>query len=497
MQPFNRFPSPAATLSALSLQSVGQPTATSARSISPVLLIELTRIFELSLMAGLGIAIAAAQGWHDMAGLARYAAISVTTAIVASALFELMGLYTVSAMQRLERQLTSVIAVWSLAIATPLAVLSLLNLGFGISRSWLTVWLVAGALALVFGRLALATATRRWASQGRLTRRAVIYGSSSPCQDLVKVLAADPNSGIRVCGIYDDRCSNRGAEHAAYPHHGGIDNLIGFARASNVDLVLLALPISAETRVMELSRRLWVLPADIRLAASASRLQLAPRACSYVGDLALIALADKPISDRGLLAKSLFDRIIGGLALIALSPVMLLIALAIKLDSRGPVLFRQQRYGFNNELVEVFKFRSMFTDLADQAAARLVTKDDARVTRVGRFIRRTSLDELPQLINVLNGTLSLVGPRPHAVSAKAGTRLYHDAIDGYFARHKVKPGITGWAQINGWRGETDTEDKLRHRVEHDLYYIENWSVWFDLEILLKTPLALLKTENAY
>jgi lipopolysaccharide/colanic/teichoic acid biosynthesis glycosyltransferase len=177
---------------------------------------------------------------------------------------------------------------------------------------------------------------------------------------------------------------------------------------------------------------------------------------------------------------------------------MVLTALAIKLDSKGSILFRQKRYGFNNELIEVFKFRSMYTDQSDIKADKLVTKNDPRVTRVGRFIRKTSLDELPQLFNVVfKGNLSLVGPRPHAVNAKADNRLYDHVVDGYFARHKVKPGITGWAQINGWRGETDTEEKIQQRVQHDLFYIENWSILLDFYILVVTPFALMKTENAY
>jgi lipopolysaccharide/colanic/teichoic acid biosynthesis glycosyltransferase len=155
------------------------------------------------------------------------------------------------------------------------------------------------------------------------------------------------------------------------------------------------------------------------------------------------------------------------------------------------------RHGFNNNLIGVYKFRSMYTDQSDQTASKLVTKGDPRVTRVGRFIRKTSLDELPQLFNVLKGELSLVGPRPHALQAKASDRLYHDVVDGYFARHRVKPGITGWAQVNGWRGETDTSEKIQRRVEHDLYYIENWSVALDLYIMAKTPISLLKSENAY
>ena len=166
---------------------------------------------------------------------------------------------------------------------------------------------------------------------------------------------------------------------------------------------------------------------------------------------------------------------------------MLATAIAIKLDSKGPVIFRQKRHGFNNEVIEVYKFRSMYTDKSDPTARKAVTKNDPRVTRVGRFIRKTSIDELPQFFNALFGSLSLVGPRPHAVAAQSHNMLYTEVVDGYFARHRVKPGVTGWAQINGWRGEMDTDEKIRMRTEFDLYYIENWSLWFDLKILLLTP----------
>jgi len=195
--------------------------------------------------------------------------------------------------------------------------------------------------------------------------------------------------------------------------------------------------------------------------------------------------------------KWLFDHIVGFLILLAALPVMGLVALAIKLDSKGPVLFRQKRHGFNNEEIEVFKFRSMYVEHTDPTAKSAVRKGDPRVTRVGRFIRKTSIDELPQFFNALFGTLSLVGPRPHAVYAQTHTRLYTEVVDGYFARHRVKPGVTGWAQISGWRGEMDTDEKIKKRTEFDLYYIENWSLWFDLRIMLLTPIRLLDTENAY
>ena len=262
--------------------------------------------------------------------------------------------------------------------------------------------------------------------------------------------------------------------------------------------MLFSLPISAEGRILQMLKKLWVLPVDIRLSAHSNKLHFRPRSYSYLGNVPVLDVLDQPITDWDVVMKWLFDKIVSALALIALSPVMVLVALAIKLDSRGPVLFKQKRYGFNNELIEVYKFRSMYVEQSDVGASKLVSKGDPRVTRVGRFIRKTSLDELPQLFNVLFvSNLSLVGPRQHAVNAKAEEQLYDQAVDGYYARHRVKPGITGWAQINGWRGETDTHEKIQRRVEHDLHYIENWSVLFDLYILAKTPLALLKTENAY
>ena len=227
----------------------------------------------------------------------------------------------------------------------------------------------------------------------------------------------------------------------------------------------MSLPITAEQRLLEILKKLWVLPVDIRLAAHANKLRFRPRAYSFVGTVPLIDLFDKPLADWDNLVKSVFDKIVAALALDRAGAGDGRGRAGHPARQQGPVLFRQKRLGFNNELIDVYKFRSMYVDRADSNAAKLVTKDDPRVTRVGRFIRKTSLDELPQLFNVLIGTLSLVGPRPHALQAKAADQLYHEVVDGYFARHKVKPGITGWAQINGWRGETDTAEKIQKRVE--------------------------------
>jgi Undecaprenyl-phosphate glucose phosphotransferase len=277
-----------------------------------------------------------------------------------------------------------------------------------------------------------------------------------------------------------------------------VDDLVEFARRSRIDLVIFSLPVMAEGRILQMLKKLWVLPVDIRLSAHSNKLRFRPRSYSYLGNVPVLDVFDRPITDWDVVTKYLFDKIIGSVALVCALPLMLLVAIAIKLDSRGPVFFKQRRHGFNNELIEVYKFRSLRADMTDHSAQKSVTKDDPRVTRVGRFIRKTSIDELPQLINVVfKGNLSLVGPRPHAVNQKIEDRQFDEAVDGYFARHRVKPGITGWAQVNGWRGELTSPEKIKQRVEHDLYYIENWSLMFDLMILAKTPLALLKSENAY
>jgi exopolysaccharide biosynthesis polyprenyl glycosylphosphotransferase len=259
----------------------------------------------------------------------------------------------------------------------------------------------------------------------------------------------------------------------------------------------LALPLSAEERVSEVMRAVSVLPSDVKLPASATRVRLSTRAYSHVGPITMIDLIDKPLAGWQPIVKRVFDITLAAIALVVLAPVFAVTAAAVAWDSRGPVLFRQKRFGFNNDVIDVLKFRSMYIDNCDAAASRLVTRDDPRVTRVGRFIRKTSLDELPQLINVLRGELSLVGPRPHAPEAKAAGRRYDTVVDGYFARHKVKPGMTGWAQICGWRGETDTEDKIERRVACDLYYVDNWSLWLDVYIVLMTPIALIRGTNAY
>jgi Undecaprenyl-phosphate glucose phosphotransferase len=409
-----------------------------------------------------------------------------------------LGAYRLETLRALPAAVRRIASGWAIAMVVLLASAFAANFD-EMSRSWFGFWLIAGTVGLVGVRLAAATVTRRWTAAGLLDRRAVVVGGGQAASDLIRALEASPSANVRIMGVFDDRGADRAGHLAHYPVLGTFDDLVAFAREHRVDTLILALPLTAEARLLQLLAKLWVLPVDIRISALSSRLRFRPRAYSYIGDVPFLDVFDRPLSSSDAVVKNVFDRVVGAVLLAVLSPIMALTALAVRLDSPGQALFKQKRYGFNNELIEVYKFRSMYVDQADAGAARLVTKGDPRVTRVGRFIRKTSLDELPQLFNVVfKGNLSLVGPRPHAVHAKAADALYQDVVDGYFARHKVKPGITGWAQINGWRGETDTADKIQHRVSCDLHYIENWSPLFDLTILAMTPVSLLtKSESAY
>jgi Undecaprenyl-phosphate glucose phosphotransferase len=390
-------------------------------------------------------------------------------------------------------------AGFSAVMIAAIAAVSLLRIDASFSRVWLASWLVAGLGGVLLERVLVSILVRHLTRSGRLERRTVIVGGGPAGEQLLQEFSKSPESDLRIYGVFDDRNEERSPDVVAgFPKLGTIDDLVNFARHARVDLVIFTLPISAEQRLLEMLRKLWVLPLDIRLAAHTNKLRFRPRSYSYIGNIPVLDVFDKPIADWDVVMKAAFDRIVGALCLLFLSPLLLLVPLAVKLDSKGPILFRQKRYGFNNELIEVYKFRSMYVDQQDFGGRKLATRGDPRITRVGRFIRRTSLDELPQLLNVVfKGNLSLVGPRPHAIHAMAADREYDEVVDGYFARHRVRPGITGWAQVNGWRGETDTAEKLQRRIEHDLHYIENWSIFFDIYILLITPFAVLKGENAY
>jgi Undecaprenyl-phosphate glucose phosphotransferase len=468
-------------------------------TVSPVVITGTWRLAESALIIVAGAAVYWWYVFPQIGWQTAYAAGVPCLALIALLTLQAWDCYEIHALRSPIANAPRLAAAWAMTFLVAFAIVFFMKLEGVFSRVFMAAWFLGGGVTLLAARTLLSLKIRDMTASGRLDRRTAVVGGGEAAERLLRELRADKESDLRVIGVFDDRLDERSPDViAGFPKLGSVDDLVAYARHVRLDLVIFTLPISAEARILQMLKKLWVLPVDIRLAAHSHKLRFKARNYSYIGHLPVLDMMDKPLADWNVVIKWLFDKLVGVALLIALSPLMLAVAVAVKLTSRGPAIFRQKRYGFNNELIEVYKFRSMYVDMADVTASRLVTRNDPRVTPVGRFIRKTSLDELPQLFNVVfKGNLSLVGPRPHAVHAKAEERLYDEVVDGYFARHRVKPGITGLAQIKGWRGETDTEEKIQKRVEYDLQYIENWSIWSDVAILGLTPLSLLKAENAY
>jgi len=467
-------------------------------TFSPLMLSGVVRLVEFGLIFLTGILSLGYYVGLQSNYLLYYPLIIIAGGMLYVALMEINDGYQVNILRSPTQHLRRLVISWAATLGTLAMVGFLFKISAHFSRGWFLIWAVSAIAVILIFRLIIAWKIRRWARNGTMERRAVIVGGGPNAEALIRSLEQQPDNDIRICGIFDDRDDKRSPPVVAgYPKLGNINELIEFARIAHIDLLIVSLPISAEARVLALLKKLWVLPVDIRLSALNNHLRFRPRSYSYVGSVPMLDIFDKPINDWDSVAKRIFDIAFSLVGIVVLSPIMIGAAIAIKLDSKGPVFFKQKRHGFNNEVINVWKFRSMYTEQCDPTARNAVTKNDPRVTRVGRFIRKTSIDELPQFFNVVAGSLSLVGPRPHAVAAHSNNLLYNEVVDGYFARHRVKPGVTGWAQINGWRDEIDNEEKIMMRTEYDLYYIENWSLWFDLKILFLTPIRLLNTENAY
>ncbi|EAU43024.1 probable glycosyl transferase [Fulvimarina pelagi HTCC2506] len=468
--------------------------------MTPRLLTGYLRLVEFAVLAAIGSLFLVFYVETDTRLLWSYVAIILAGSTLGVLSINVVGGYRLSFLRRSMLAHWRVAAAWIAVIAGVTAALFFIYGSADHSRVFLAGWFVCGIIALSLIRVTLCSFIHKWARDGRMERRAVIVGGGRNAAQLIRGLEAQADSDIRICGIFDDRNDRRSPPLVAgYPKLGTIAELVAFSRRTRIDMLIVTLPLSAEKRLLSLLRKLWVLPVDIRLSAHENALQFRPRSYSFIGDIPMIDVLDRPLADWDWIAKRAFDFVFAFLAIAIMSPILLLTALAVKLDSPGPVIFRQKRHGFNNQTIEIFKFRSLRDEFSDPEAKQIVTKNDRRITRVGSFIRKTSIDELPQLFNVLRGDLSLVGPRPHALHAQSSRNETFTAIvDGYFGRHKVKPGITGWAQIKGWRGEIDQPEKLQRRFEHDLHYIENWSLRFDLYILLMTPISMLsKTDGAY
>ena len=365
---------------------------------------------------------------------------------------------------------------------------------------WVPALLPAGFAALLAARFLRIRAYGGAAA----TNRTVIIGEHESIRDLLHRIAAAPRRAFDVVGVVEHAAP--AADVAAptvrrsfrgLPLFSGIDALERMIRQDAVDTVLVALPWAEGERAQAIIRRISMAPIDVYIYAGMDGASPKLRGTGPDSDLPLLMACNRPINGWRASVKRAEDVILSLGLLTFISPVMLAIAIAVKATSHGPVFFRQRRVGYNNRVIEVLKFRSMFTHLSDADAAQQTFRGDKRVTPVGAWLRRTSLDELPQLLNVLRGDMSLVGPRPHALATTAGGLALEEAVPVYSSRHRVKPGITGWAQVNGYRGALDTVDKIVHRVNHDLYYIENWSLGLDIKILWQTVRLVFADDNAF
>ncbi|MGO9392496.1 undecaprenyl-phosphate glucose phosphotransferase [Rhodoblastus sp.] len=488
-------------------QAAFGPTPEMARRISQPGIVGVLLVFDLLNFSANGFLSAlAVTGPAKADGLFAVCGVFTMTAVGIWVLHWLWS-YTIRAPGDFLRQSFNLLFAFAAALALWDAGCVLAGLGqaqLALLRPWTLRWLASGLAAGVIGRALFTQVTGRWTREGRLARRTLIVGGGAPALDAMRRLEKSGKGALQILGVFDDRVQPRPPDDfgrhenpGRYKHLGSFADLEAFCRAEKVDLLVVALPLFAENRLFQVLQQLWVLPVDVRIFAPGEKLPLRGRAYSYIGDVPFLPVFDKPLSDWAVAQKNLFDRTLALVLIVLLSPLLSLLALGVRLSSPGPVLFVQTRYGFNNQPFRAYKFRSLHTASCDPSAKIQVARDDPRVTKFGGFIRRTSLDELPQLFNVLKGDLSLVGPRPHALRAKAAGMIYERAVEGYFARHRVKPGMTGWAQVNGWRGETDTVEKIEQRVAHDFYYIDHWSPWLDIKILAKTPLAVLFPKNAY
>ena len=430
----------------------------------------------------------------DVSTFGNYSLVMIlvtTTVILALAQLDL---YSGNAIFNPRGHFHKILGAWAVTFMVFLAIGFALKISEDYSRVWCFSWFLSSALLICLERYLCSLLVQRWARAGRLSRKLVIVGSGEQAKRFLTQLKNKKEPWISLAGVFDDRKERISSAFMGVPVLGNLDDLMDYSRKNRVDDIVVSLPWSADQRLLEIIRRLEELPVAVSLCSDLAGFMSLRSSFSSMGGVPMLGVVNKPLNGWGYFLKEVEDKILGILLLVLLSPVLLLIALAIKLESDGPVLFRQKRHGFNNKEFYILKYRTMFHGRPPESGVPQAKQSDPRVTRVGSFLRRTSLDELPQLLNVIGGTMSVVGPRPHAVEHN---EKYCKIINRFFSRHRVKPGITGWAQVNGLRGETQTPGKMQSRYDYDVHYIENWSLMLDIRILLSTVSVVASQKNAY
>jgi len=424
----------------------------------------------------------------------RWQMLALLTFFLTIMVFRAAQLYQPWRGANLMRLVRRVVLAWIVIIAILMTLAFFTKTSEHFSRKVLLTWIPLVPGALVVLRLKVYWGLRWLRQQGRNSRTVVIAGAGDLGQRLAKNVVDTPWLGMRLLGFFDDRVTGTiHLDHHDYPVLGTLDEMIDFVKDQEVVMVYLALPLRAEDRLREVAEALQDTTASVYYVPDVFIFSLMSASFTDLRGIPLIALWETPFFGVNGWVKRAEDLVLASLIVILVSPLLLLVALGVKLSSPGPVIFKQRRYGLDGHEIIIYKFRTMKV-CEDGPEICQATPDDQRVTPFGRFLRRTSLDELPQFFNVLKGTMSIVGPRPHAV---AHNEYYRRLIPGYMLRHKVRPGLTGWAQINGWRGETETLEKMEKRVEYDLDYLRRWSLWLDLKIILLTILRGFKDSHAY
>lgn len=409
-------------------------------------------------------------------------------------IFPAFNLYNSWRGQSMARQARAIIFAWFSVVLLMIVILFGLKISSEFSRLWLGWWMGLGLLFLLVFRMTVYGVLKYSRTKGNNYRKIVIVGAGDLGQKLIAQTHASPWAGFKIKALFDDNEEFAGTSILGYPVRGDISAVEPYVEDNLIDEVWIALPLRSEQRVKELLYALRHQTINIKLIPDIFGFSLLNHSMTEVVGIPAVNLSDTPMGGINKLVKAVEDRIFALLICVIVSPLLITISIVLKLTSPDSVIFKQKRHGWDGQVINIYKFRTMKQHSEFNGEVTQACKGDKRITPIGSFLRRTSLDELPQLFNVLQGRMSLVGPRPHSVEHN---ELYKDQVNQYMLRHMVKPGITGWAQVNGLRGETDTLDKMKKRVECDLFYIENWSLWFDFKIILLTVFKGFVNKNAY
>lgn len=457
----------------------------------------LTFVSEFSILLGSSLLVAG-QVSSTLPVHSSYLIVTIIMSLTAVFFLNNQNLYKIEYIEDYSAAIAKSLKFWTIFFACIAVVVFLTKTGGQFSRLWFAGWYISGMAAIGLLRVFTGRMFRLSVDQRLVVHDVVVVGDADLAAKFIKSIS-DNRFGIRVNAVFDDGLSE--GSHGTVedvPLNGSVASLLRYHKTHPIDTLLIASPAEDTGRLRSLVRQLSFQPLNVRILPGPMDLELRGKWCAGFGEMPgvhLMAITDLPIEGWGRVVKWFLDFTCAALALVLFAPIMLACVIGIKINSPGPVFFRQKRIGYRNRVFEVYKFRSMHVNACN--TGRLTERNDPRIFKFGQIMRKLSLDELPQLLNVLKGDMSLVGPRPHMPEARAAGELYFELVAEYAARHRVKPGITGWAQVNGWRGPTETVAQIENRVRHDLYYIDNWSFTLDLMILVKTVFVGFFGKNAF